>query len=81
VSRGLEKKPEADRVARPLRVVGDPFLHDFALAVDLTDRAVRMKDELSAFYEIDLSPLEPMARRDGPSPLWFGRHYAPLVGG
>jgi hypothetical protein len=40
-----------------------------------------MKDELSTFHELDLSSLEPVARRDGPSPFWFGRHYAPLVGG
>lgn len=58
---GLREKPKSDRVTRPLGIVGNPGLRDLALVAYLADRAVRMKDELAAFREFELTSSEPTA--------------------
>jgi hypothetical protein len=48
-------------MTRPLGIVGAPGPLGLALVAYLVDRAVRMKDELAAFLEFELTSSEPTA--------------------
>jgi hypothetical protein len=48
-------------VTRPLGIVAGPGSLGLAVVAYLADRAIRMKDELAAFLEFELTSSEPTA--------------------